>query len=224
MRIALAQYGGYGDHVARHADLIRAHIACDVIVFPELSLTGYTTREAADLAMTLEDPALGVLQAACDDANVAALIGVPLRVGGGVCIAKIVLRPGAPLDWYAKRHLHADERPFFGAGDRAAQVNLGHDTFGLGICYEATLKAHWEHALPGARAYLVSVAKPARAMQAAHATLSRLARERGLPVLMVNAWGPVEDFVCCGQSAWWDAQGALIEEVGAQAATLVCEL
>ncbi|HYC06457.1 MAG TPA: nitrilase-related carbon-nitrogen hydrolase, partial [Candidatus Binatia bacterium] len=71
IRIALAQIaprlGRLDENLARHHELLGEARAAgaDLVVFPELGLTGYLLQDlAADVAMRLDDPRLGELGAA----------------------------------------------------------------------------------------------------------------------------------------------------------------
>ena len=73
--------GDVSANVARHVHLVEiaAQQGADVIVFPELSLTGYEPTRAAENAVLAFDSVLTPLQTAADRCDVLINVGVPLR-------------------------------------------------------------------------------------------------------------------------------------------------
>src|SRR5258708_3455652 len=107
----------------------------DLLVFPELSLTGYEPSLAKGLATTKEDVRFAGLQRMSDKYGVFIAVGMPIleeveapaeegaRSGvgeeearGGVMIGVGIIRPEGPRMLYGKQYLHADEEPFFVSG------------------------------------------------------------------------------------------------------------
>src|SRR5256885_16415586 len=86
-KIAAAQVASIrGDiqaNVATHAAAIAAAArhGVAVLVFPELSLTGYEPDLAAELAMTAEDGRLAPLLALAREHRIEAVVGAPLQDG-----------------------------------------------------------------------------------------------------------------------------------------------
>src|SRR5262249_61761781 len=75
--------GDMDRNIATHAMAMAAAAAHDVsvLVFPELSLTGYEPDLAADLAISAADERLAPLLALARQHRIAALAGAPLRKG-----------------------------------------------------------------------------------------------------------------------------------------------
>ncbi|MEM6296631.1 MAG: nitrilase-related carbon-nitrogen hydrolase [Myxococcota bacterium] len=215
----LATSADADDTLARHVAAIRAAAAqgCEAVVFPELSLTGYTTRVRAEQVYTVGHATVATLQAEAEAGNIAVLCGAPLRASAGVEIGMFILEPGRPARTYAKQILHADEMPSFVPGTRVADVARGAHRLAPAICYESRQPAHAEAALArGVTVYVASVAKPAPAMQRASAWYAALAEARGVAVVVANAVGPCDDFVAAGGSAAWSAGGVSLGVLGAR--------
>jgi NAD+ synthase (glutamine-hydrolysing) len=141
-RIALAQIapqlGALDENLARHVDLLAdaREARADLVVFPELGLTGYQLQDlAAEVAMRVDDPRLATL--ARSTTGLSAIVSfVEESADHRLFIAAALLEDGE------LRHLHRklflptyglfDERRFFAAGDRLRAVpsRLG---VGLGI-------------------------------------------------------------------------------------------
>ena len=145
LTVALAQIapriGMLDANLARHHELIddaRAKGA-DLVVFPELGLTGYQLQDlASEVAMRLDDPRLAGLTAAT--AGLSAVVSfVEESADHRLFIAAALLEDGAVRHVHRKLFLPTyglfDERRFFAAGDllRATPSRLGPGV-GIAIC------------------------------------------------------------------------------------------
>ncbi|MFN8690703.1 MAG: carbon-nitrogen hydrolase family protein, partial [Cyclobacteriaceae bacterium] len=88
----------------------------ELLIFPELSLTGYEPTLASALAIDLHDARLDLIQAFCDQHGMSVGAGAPIRTGPGIGIGMIMFHPHQPRWVYTKKYLHADEEPFFVSG------------------------------------------------------------------------------------------------------------
>jgi predicted amidohydrolase len=154
IRIALAQIaprlGALDDNLARHVELLgQARTAgADLVVFPELGLTGYQLQDlAAEVAMRLDDPRLGKLAQATH--GLSAIVSfVEESADHRLFIAAALVEDGEIRHVHRKLFLPTyglfDERRFFAAGDvlRTAPSRLG---FGIGI---AICEDFWHLAVP----------------------------------------------------------------------------
>lgn len=197
MSIALVQAkpaaGDLAANAAYHMRLvsIALHHGATLIVFPELSLTGYEPALAESLAFDLGEASrrspLRDLQRASDESGATILVGAPTMsqkcsdVESKPYISMVGLSPGTPIACYSKQYLHADEHPFFAAAPIAPNIlslTRGSTTsasvrVGLAICFELGVESHAADAFSsGAELYLASVAKHADGMASAEATLT----------------------------------------------------
>jgi len=216
MKIALAQIsslkGDLKKNSIHHKKLIKLAIAngATTIIFPELSITGYEPQLATSLAINTHDAAFNDFQKISDEKNITIGFGVPTKQQASICISMLLFSPNQTQQIYSKKYLHEDEEPFFVSGNNES-VFIKNTKIALAICYELSVKAHATSAIKkGAEIYLASVAKTANGIEKAHKRLVHLAKENKIPVLIVNSVGPNDDFISAGQSAIWDANGALI--------------
>jgi predicted amidohydrolase len=154
LRIALAQLaprlGVVEANLERHREVLAEARAdgADLVVFPELGLTGYLLQDLnAEVAMRLDDPRLGAL--AEETADLSAVIGfVEESADHRLFIAAALMEDGAIRHVQRKVFLPTyglfDERRFFAAGSiiRAVPSRLG---IGLGI---AICEDFWHLAVP----------------------------------------------------------------------------
>ncbi|MGR6963963.1 carbon-nitrogen hydrolase family protein [Geodermatophilus sp. URMC 61] len=131
--------GDVATNVAAHVEAIHEARA-RLVVFPELSLTGYLLSAAP---LTLEDPVLGPLVTACAATHTAALVGAPVIDGAGRrSIAVLLVTGGGVRVVYRKTHLGGDEPAHFTAGDGPAVVEVDGWRIGLGVCKDTGVAEH----------------------------------------------------------------------------------
>lgn len=217
MKICVAQSRPFPGHIARnmeqHQRLIDTAVPHrpNLILFPELSLTGYEPTLARELAMDVGDGRFATFQTIADTRQVTIGVGAPIIQGDGICIGLVLFQPGRPRQLYAKKYLHADEEPFFVSGHSSVEFLGNNNQVALAICYELSVPAHAARAYEnGAAIYMASVAKYARGVAAAHQRLAEIACEYGMTVLMCNSVGLADGDLCTGNTAVWNAQGALL--------------
>ncbi len=145
IRIALAQIaprlGALEVNLATHHELLAEARkgGADLVVFPELGLTGYLLQDlASEVAMRLDDPRLAQLAAATKGSS-AVVSFVEESADHRLFIAAALLEDGAIRHVHRKLFLPTyglfDERRFFAAGDvlRAIPSRLGAG-LGIGVC------------------------------------------------------------------------------------------
>jgi predicted amidohydrolase len=145
LTIALAQIapqlGLFEANLARHRELLdeARGRGAELVVFPELGLTGYQLQDlAAEVAIRLDDPRLAGLAAATRDLS-AVVSFVEESADHRLFIAAALLEDGEIRHVHRKLFLPTyglfDERRFFAAGDllRATPSRLGVG-LGLAVC------------------------------------------------------------------------------------------
>ena len=145
LRIALAQIaprlGALAENLARHHALLETARGqgADLVVFPELGLTGYQLQDlASEVAIRLDDPRLGELAEATR--GLSAIVSfVEESADHRLFIAAALLEDGQLTHLHRKLFLPTyglfDERRFFAPGDvlRAVPSRLGVG-IGIGVC------------------------------------------------------------------------------------------
>src|ERR1700753_1352804 len=131
MKIAVAQTrpvkGEIETNISHHKKLIAFAVenGAGMLVFPELSITGYEPELAKELATTPDDSRFDDFQLISNGSRVTIGIGVPILGEQGVMIGMVIFEPNKPRRLYCKQHLHSDELPYFVAGEE--QVFLSDD-------------------------------------------------------------------------------------------------
>jgi predicted amidohydrolase len=122
-----------------HASLIRSARA-RVIVFPELSLTGY---ELDAELVSPGDQALATIVEACADANSVALAGAPVAgIDGRPHIGTLHIGPDGIDVAYRKCYLGGEEPVRFAPGGGPVAFELDGWRIGLGICKDTGVEQH----------------------------------------------------------------------------------
>lgn len=161
MKICVAQTrpvkGDVQSNIDSHKRLINLAVSngAEMIIFPELSITGYEPELAKKLAIDPTDGRLDDFQKISDAEQVIIGIGAPTKNNKGVCISMIIFQPREARQIYSKRHLHSDEEPFFVSGESAINLLGDVNKIAFAICYELSVPKHAENAFrSGARTTL----------------------------------------------------------------------
>ncbi len=203
--------GNVETHV-RFAEAAASHGA-RLIVFPELSLTGYEPDIAATHALTPGDARLQPLRRIAEKHDITIVAGAPYRSMRGLHIAAFALQRGGARV-YTKHHLHSGEEGVFTAGTMGLQLSIGGERVSFAVCADTT---HPEHAEAAARAdatvYAAGVFITPTGIEADSTQLRGYAKNYRMVVLMSNYAAPSGGFPTAGKSAIWDERG----ETAAQA-------
>lgn len=220
MKISVAQIrpvkGDIPTNINNHKKLIDLAIdnRVDIIVFPELSLTGYEPGLANTLVTDQEDIRFDDFQRISDTRQITIGVGAPTKNSAGICISMLLFQPGAARQTYSKKYIHADEEPFFVPGQTDVRLAGNMSNIALAICYELSIPEHSENAHKnGAEIYIASVAKSIDGVEKAVKNLSDIASKYSMIALMSNCLGPCDNFIGAGKSSIWNNQGLLIGQL-----------
>jgi NAD+ synthase (glutamine-hydrolysing) len=146
--------------IAGNAELIRRGMrqadeaGADVVLFPELALTGYPPEDLLLKEHFLADAAVALSQLASEAGEIVAVVGFPERAAEDVFNSAAVLANKKVHAIYRKVYLPNygvfDEQRYFQAGPAGAVLDIGADRVGLTVCEDL-----WE---PGPPASEESVA------------------------------------------------------------------
>lgn len=221
MRIAVSQMHSLlsqiEENIARHVAFIQIamnHLS-DFIFFPELSLSGYVTSQAREIAILPEDHRLCVFQEISDQHQISISLGIPTRAQEQLFISNVIFQTRKDRLHYSKQFLHEDEFAYFSGGQHSQNIKIANNVIAPAICYESLVWSHAEAAHEdGATIYMASVAKSAKGLEKAYAHYPLIAKEFGMIVLLANAVGPSEGFLSAGCSAVWNEHGILLDQLG----------
>ena len=218
MKICVAQTRPITGDVSRNIDNHRritdlaALQSVDIIIFPELSITGYEPALARTLATQMDDERFSVLQTLSDSKKIVIGAGMPIRTDDGIAIGMIFFRPCRAREIYFKQYIHPDEEPYFINGIHRRV--LSETNIAIAVCYEISIPRHAEQAHGnGATIYIASVAKTPAGVRQAIETLSVTAKKFSMTVLMANCVGINDGSECGGRSSVWNNEGTLLGQL-----------
>jgi NAD+ synthase (glutamine-hydrolysing) len=143
MRLALCQMNATVGDIGGNAERIRTGLrsardaGAQLVLFPELALTGYPPEDLLLREHFLADAASALRELATDTRGLVALVGFPERAEE-VYNAAAVLADGALHATYRKVHLPNygvfDEHRYFQSGPGGAVIQLGEDRVGITVC------------------------------------------------------------------------------------------
>ncbi|WOE77274.1 carbon-nitrogen hydrolase family protein [Pseudomonas protegens] len=205
-------------NLARHQHLmgVAAQQGAQLLVFPELSLTGYEPQLVIELALPPDSPRLQPLRDLARELKLTTVVGMPIRlsVDGPVLIGALVLGADGSLAVYSKQHLHSGEERVFAPGSGGAPLQLGDEVLALAVCADFCHASHVQAAVDaGAGIYAAGALISEGCYAVDSALLQGYARKHGILVLMANHGGPSGGWACAGRSAIWGAQGQLLGAV-----------
>ena len=184
----------------------------DLIVFPEMSITGYEREKAQELAFTVTDSRLDTLRQLSVNTEMILIVGAPIQINDNLYIGGFILKPDHSISIYTKQYLHTGEETFFSSSfDYNPLINLKNEQFSIAICADIVNPKHAENAnKSGTTLYIASIFYTSNGIADAHKTLSIYSRQYGMNVLMSNYCGQSWGLDSGGQSAFWDNNGELI--------------
>ncbi len=110
----------------------------DIVLFPELCLTGYTTKpEIREAALSRNDPAVERLAALANKTGVTVLAGMAERDNDRIYASHLVARPSGAMGVYRKLHLSPPEQDVFSYGSETPVFVSESLRFGVQLCYDA---------------------------------------------------------------------------------------
>lgn len=217
MKICAAQLkpkpGDVEFNIIQHKNLIEKAINnhVDLIFFPELSLTGYEPSLANSLATSLIDERFDLFQKLSDENRIIICVGMPIKGENGTLIGLIIFQPKLDRRLYSKQLLHADEIPFFVAGDNQILIKFGTEIIAPAICFESVQDSHASAAKEqGTSIYLASVAKNASGVIKGNKHYSSISNQYNYITLMSNCYGRCDNFESAGSSAIWNREGKTV--------------
>jgi len=222
MKICIAQnkpvVGDIPQNIENHLGLISLALPYnpEIIIFPELSITGYDFGAALALATDINDSRFDVFQKFSDFHSVIIGIGVPLREKAKTCISMILFLPKKSRELYSKKYLHPEETMHFSPGKTTIGLIGPYQEVALAICYEISVPAHVKNVDKcGAKVYMASVAKFTNGIEASLKRLSDIGSDYNMTVMMANSVGICGNNRCAGRSTIWDNNGLLMDQLNA---------
>jgi NAD+ synthase (glutamine-hydrolysing) len=229
LRIAMAQLNmlvgdieGNAEKVIAAAERARDELEADVIVFPELTLTGYPPED-----LLLRPGLYTRVLAALERVNLRVrdidiVLGYPHAAAGGIYNAASLLRADLNVATYHKQHLPNysvfDEKRYFAAGAQPCVVDIKGVPVGLTICEDIWQPGSVAQACAAGARFIININASPFHINKGHereqAVRERVAEGR-VPVLYVNLVGGQDELVFDGGSFVMDSDGNITQQAPA---------
>jgi NAD+ synthase (glutamine-hydrolysing) len=229
LRIVMAQLNmlvgdieGNADKVIAAAERARNEFKADVIVFPELALTGYPPED-----LLLRPGLYTRVLAALESINLRVrdidiVLGYPHAAAGGVYNAASLLRADTTVATYHKQHLPNysvfDEKRYFAAGSEPCVVDIKGVPVGLTVCEDIWQPGSVAQACAAGARFIINInASPYhlyKGREREQAVRERVV-EGQVPVLYVNLVGGQDELVFDGGSFVMDGNGLITQQAPA---------
>lgn len=226
LRVVLAQLEAAPRDLAANTaairDVLGAHPAAELAVFPELFLCGYTTDRVDELALPLDDPLLAELGEACRSHGTAVVVGFAERDAAAVRNSLVMLdADGRVAAVYRKRNLFGAEAEAFAAGDADVLGDAAGAVIGPLICFDIEFPEPARRLAFAGAELLVSIAANMEPYHADHELASRArALDNRRPHVYVNAVGEAEGLRFVGGSRAVRPDGSVVVELGSSSAVV----
>jgi predicted amidohydrolase len=181
-----------------------------LVVFPELSLTGYDLDAPA---LSPDHDAFSVIAEACAATGSTALVGAPAREDRGRSIATFLVTDAGAAIAYRKMFPGGDEETVFEAGKGPAAIEVAGWRVGLGICKDTRIMEHIDPTLAlGIDLYVAGLVHHPHELDEQDARALRIAARGRIPVAFASAAGNVgRDYqATAGTSSIWASDGTVL--------------
>jgi predicted amidohydrolase len=203
-----------------HAATVRS-AGARVVVFPELSLTGY---ELDAPAIAAGDPRLAPIVEACAETGSLALVGAPVQgEAAKVHIGMLAIDGTGARVVYRKIWLGGAEPARFSPGSEPVVLEVDGWRLGLGICKDTGVPQHAaDTAALGIDAYVAAMLESADDAGIPEQRARRVTADHHVWVAFSSFAGSTGGgySAAAGRSAIWTSDGAVAAQAGSEAGAL----
>ncbi len=212
--------GNIADNVAKMisaAQQARREKSAQLIIFSELSVTGYPPEDLLHRKDFLDATGRGISELANASRDIAIIAGAPRQSDGKLYNAALYFEKGKLADEYYKMLLPNyavfDEARYFNQGHRPCVIQFEDLRIGITICEDIwepqpirALRAAGVDIVININASPFHIGKRQQRME----VLRQRVHEAGLPIIYINQLGGQDELVFDGASAIIDANGEIL--------------
>ncbi|HAY45774.1 MAG TPA: NAD+ synthase [Gammaproteobacteria bacterium] len=224
-KIALAQInmlvGGVNQNIEKiitFATEAAEQLEADLVVFPELAVTGYPPEDLLLRPGFLELSNQGVEQLLDFPHQIALLFGAPRMTENGLRNCALLLTNGKIQEEYSKYELPNysvfDEKRYFAAGSAPCVFDFSGVNIGITICEDIWKERAVEASVAAGAQIIINInSSPFHAgkVEERYQLVSNKARKLNTPIIYVNQVGGQDELVFDGGSFCVNADGALMQ-------------
>lgn len=187
----------------------------ELIVFPEMSLTGYEREMADQLSFTENDTRLNVFKDKAEANKMLIIVGAPIKIDSTLHIGSFIFLPDRTTSIYTKQFLHDGEEKYFTPSSiYNPLIEFKNEIVSIAICADINNPMHSKQAYNRKTTlYVPSIFYTPNGIAEGHKTLSDYAKEYSMNVLMANYTGSSYRIEAAGQSGFWNNHGELIAQL-----------
>jgi len=209
--------GDIGGNTHKIIDLVNTHTSADVLVFPELAITGYPPEDLL-LRPSMKNRVERALEEILSEVgNQWVIVGYPVTRQGKCYNAAAIIHQGKILVEYHKIELPNyrvfDEKRYFDSGSTPAVVDIKGIRVGVNICEDLWFSHPVEQSVAAGAQLIVNInASPyhyKKHRQRLNVAAKR-ARENSVPVIYTHMVGGQDELVFDGGSFVVDAKGETV--------------
>jgi predicted amidohydrolase len=188
----------------------------NLIVFPELSITGYERENARQMAFSPNDSRLNQLRSLAVENQIIIIAGAPILIKSELFLGEFIILPDNSISIYTKQFLHTGEEVFYQSSfDYNPILEIEKEQISLAICADINNPLHPKNAKKNkVSIYIASIFFSPNGISEAHHSLQSYAKNHNMNVLMSNFSGESYGISSGGKSAFWDNKGKLISQMG----------
>ena len=194
----------------------------ELIVFPEMSDTGYSMRVIREHAKRWDQGVVPELRKLAESLSISLICGVSERETDRIYNSLVVIDAGGTIiGHYRKTHLFSpapiEEHLCFAAGDCLASFDAGGLRLGLSICYDLRFPEVYRHLAvhESANTFIISSAWPFPRVEHLRVLATARAIENQSYVVLANRVGTDDGVTFCGTSAIIDPYGVVVAAASA---------
>ncbi len=222
LNLLVGDVAGNTEALIAAATRARDELGGDMVVFPELALTGYPPEDLLLRTSLSDRTQAGLAKLAQTVGGIAMIVGHPHRQGDQLFNAASLIRGGAVEATYLKQHLPNygvfDEKRYFSAGDRPCVIEVCGLPVGITICEDIWADGPVEQAAQAGAKFVININGSPYHVNKVHErtdVVAQRARAASVPIVYVNLVGGQDELVFDGESFVVDAAGNVTQRVQA---------
>lgn len=216
LNLHVGDISGNAQKVIETARTSLANERSDLVVFPELTLTGYPPEDLL-LRPSLQKRIDGALAEICQAVQgIDVLLGCPYFIDGKLYNCAVLIHDGELTSIYQKQHLPNyevfDEVRYFTPGTQAQVVEVKGIPIGISICEDTWFEGPTRQAVAAGAKLMVNLnASPFHTDKQAdrETALKSRVSESGVPIVYANLVGGQDELVFDGSSMLIDEKGEI---------------
>jgi NAD+ synthase (glutamine-hydrolysing) len=221
LNLTVGDISGNADKIIEAAEKARDQFKADIVIFPELTLTGYPPEDLLLRPSFIKSVGTGLQKIIDKVSGIHLLIGYPKKIGDDLFNAAGLIFNGKIEKEYFKHELPNysvfDEKRYFTAGSEPCVFEFRDTSFAITICEDIWKNSPIEKASSaGAKVILNLNASPfdKNKTRRRESLLAEQSRKHGVSICYVNLVGGQDELVFDGGSMVVDPSGAVVSRAG----------